>query len=350
MTATWVVSQKGQGDFATITDAVASASASDTILVHPGTYVGPVRFLPDKGGILLKGVGSVETIIVESDTVAVSVSGTVLPVRIENLTLTGSQLFGAISIFQAKAEIVGCVVRDNVGPGNCNGVGGGGRIQQQSNVLIEGCLFENNRSWESPGGLIVWSSRADIRNNVFRNNSSCYGGGLQLYHCEGQGLSVIEGNLFFNNDADYWGGGIFNADSSPEICNNTFVGNGGDGRAAIWVLGGSPNIHHNIIVDSDEAIHCQSLEGYPPSTPVIGDNMCWDITSFPLSNCASPDGLFLANPLFCDAAGGDFGMCADSPAVAGEIVVYGAFAIECADCGEVSVKNKSWGDIKSMFK
>jgi hypothetical protein len=345
--ATWIVDQGGQGDFTTIVDAVASATESDTIWVRPGTYVGWVKFSPNKGGILLKGDGPVESIVVQSDTIAVSISGTTLPVRIENLTLTGSHLYGAIFVFKAKAEIVGCIVRDNVGPGDCNGVGGGGTIQQQSDVLVQGCLFEDNHSWESPGGLIVWSSRAVIRGNVFRNNSSCYGGGLEMYHCEGQGLSVIEGNLFLNNDAESWGGGIFNVDSSPDIRGNTLSGNGGLGRAAIWVLGGSPNIHHNIIVGSNEAIYCQSLADYPASTPLIGENMCWDIANTHLSNCGSIVGLKVADPLFCDAAGGNYGLCADSPAVEDSVAVYGAFPVECDKCLQTPVMTRSWGWIKA---
>lgn len=337
--ATWIVDVSGQGDFTLINDAVDSASASDTILVRPGTYEEWVKFRPGKDGILLRGDGPVEAVIILCDTVVVSVSGIDPAVRIENLTLTGSRLYGALLIFQAKAEIVGCVIRDNVGPGDCLRVGGGGQIHQ-SEVLIEDCLIENNHSWES---------RADIRNNVFRNNSSCYGGGLQFYHCEGYGLSVVDRNLFLNNDADNWGGGLFNVDSSPEIRNNTFVGNGGAGRAAIWVLGGSPDIHHNIIVDSDEAIHCQSLGGYPLSTPVIGDNICWSITSSPLTNCASTLGLRVENPLFCDAASDNFGLCADSPAVEGGVAIYGAFDIECAECGETPVRSTSWGSLKKIF-
>ena len=328
---------------------VCGGPVTDTVLVRPGMYEETVRFFAGKGGILLRGDGPVESIIVASDTVAVSVFGTVLPVRIENLTITGSRLHGGLYFFQAKAEVVGCVIRDNIGPGSCNGVGGGGRIEE-CDVLVEGCLFENNHSWESPGGLIIWSSRADIRNNVFRDNSSCYGGGLQFYHCEGFGLSVIEGNLFLNNYADEWGGGFFNVDSSPECRFNTFSGNGGEVGAAIWVLGGSPNIHNNIIVDSYEAIHCQSNESYPSSTPVFNDNLCWNISRMPLPSCASSAGMFITDPLFCDAVGGGFGLCADSPAVVDDVVGYGAFEVECDACGEVAVKKKSWGEIKSLLK
>jgi hypothetical protein len=250
----------------------------------------------------------------------------------------------------SKVEIVGCVVRDNVGPGSCHGVGGGGQIRLDSDALVENCIFENNDSWESPGGLIVWQSRADIRHNVFRNNHTCYGGGLEMYHCQGHGLSIIEYNLFLNNRASIWGGGIFNVDSSPQIRRNTFVGNGAVGHPGIWVLGGSPRIHNNIIADSDEAIHCQSLSGYPESTPVIGNNICWNIHNTPLSNCASSTKLLLEDPMFCNAAADNFGLCADSPAVVDGVVHFGAFGIDCGACGVTPVQKTSWGELKNFYR
>jgi hypothetical protein len=344
--ATWVVDPSGEGDFTSIQPAVDAASGGDTVQVRPGTYQEWVRFSPDKGGVRVIGDGSVDEIVVEGDTTVVGIWSTDPAVRLENLTLTGSSVFGAMWIQGAKAEIVDCVIRGNVGPGGCHGVGGGGRIINQSDVLIEGCVFEENHSWESPGGLIVWSSRADIRNNVFRNNSSCYGGGLEVYHCEDSGVSVVEGNLFLNNYADIWGGGLFCVDSSPEIRNNTF---GGNSHSAIWVLGGSPNIHHNIIVDSYQAIHCQSYAGYPPSLPVIGDNLCWEIDYEPLSDCPSPAALQAADPLFCDASAGDYHLCANSPAAEDGLAAYGALGVGCGDCELTPVQSKSWGAIKRIF-
>jgi hypothetical protein len=347
--ATWIVDQSGLEDFTSIQEAVDAASMPDTILVRPGTYHERVSFFQDKSGILLKGDGPVADVVIDADTLVVGFWDTDPAVRVENLTLTGSNLHGALWIQGSKVEIVGCVIRDNVGPGSCNGVGGGGKAYFFSDILVEGCVFEGNHSWESPGGFIVWGSRADIRNNIFRNNSSCYGGGLEMYHCEDNGVSVIEGNLFLNNDADTWGGGLFNVDSSPIIRNNTFVGNGGAVRAAIAVLGGAPDIHHNIFVDSDQAIFCQADPKYPPSLPVIGDNICWEITQPGLSNCPSTAALRVANPLFCDAGAGDYTVCDDSPAVVGGEAVYGAFGVGCAACSQTPVKKTTWGALKRLL-
>jgi hypothetical protein len=164
-------------DFTSIQAAVDAASVSDTILVRPGTYYESVKFNQTKSGILLKGDGPVAGVVIDADTLVVGFWSTDPAVRVENLTLTGGDVHGALWVQGAKVELIDCVIRDNVGPGNCNGVGGGGQIIFFSDVLVEGCVFEGNHSWEAPGGLIVWGSRADIRNNIFRNNSSCYGGG-----------------------------------------------------------------------------------------------------------------------------------------------------------------------------
>jgi hypothetical protein len=347
---TWVVDPGGLEDFTSVAAAVDSASAADTILVRPGNYQGTVRITPEKSGLLLKGDGPVENIVLSADTLVVGIWSTDPAARLEGLTISGSNIYGALWIQGAKAEIVGCVVRDNTGPGGCQGVGGGGKAIFFSDILIEDCVFENNTSWEAPGGFIVWNSRADIRNNIFRNNRSCYGGGLEIYHCQDNGPSIIEGNLFLNNEAITWGGGIFNVDSSPVIRNNTFSGNGGSGRAAIWVLGGSPDIHHNIIYDSYQAVRCQAEPGYPASTPIIGDNICWQIGVSPITNCPSTGGLTVEDPLFCDAANGDYHLCANSPGVVGGVATYGAFDVGCGDCGPSPVKKMTWGAMRQLLQ
>jgi len=347
---TWIVDLNGQENFTSIQTAIDSASTPDTILVRPGTYQEQIKFNPDKSGIFLKGDGLAGEVVIEADTMVIGFWNIDPPVRVENFTLTGGNVYGALWIQQSRVEIVSCIVRNNTGPGACVGVGGGGRIILQSDVLVENCLFEDNHSWESPGGLIVWSSRADIRNNTFRNNSACYGGGLEMYHCEGYGVSTIEGNLFLNNGAEVWGGGLLNIDSSPVIRYNTFVGNGGFGRAAVWVIGGQPEISNNIIVDSHQAIYCHSLDGFPPSLPTIGDNLCWQIGKSFLSNCPSTGLLRVEDPFFCDTEGGVFSVCADSPAIEENTVLFGAFGRGCDECSATPIRKTTWGDVKRLLE
>jgi hypothetical protein len=77
--------------------------------------------------------------------------------------------------------------------------------------------------------------------------------------------------------------------------------------------------------------------------------ICWNIDQSSLSICPSAAGLRTEDPLFCEPAGGDFGLCADSPAVEGGEAIYGAFGVACAECSQTPVVNKSWGGIKKLF-
>ncbi len=347
--ATWIVDPSGQGHYTSIQPAIMAASALDTILIRPGTYAEELRITSGQSGVVLMGDGSPADVVVQADTLAIGIWGTDPPVRLANLTVTGAGLFGGVRTQDARAVITNCIIKANNGPGGCKGVGGGMQFVMGSDILVEGCTIEENHSWESPGGMIVWQSRADIRRNVFRNNSSCYGGAIEMYHCEGSGVSVIEENVFVGNTADTWGGGIFNVDSSPVIRRNTFVTNGGSTKPAIWVLGGRPEITHNIFADSRLAVYCYAYSGYPASRPVIGENICWSIADTTLSNCGSSGGLLVVNPLFCDAAAGDFRLCADSPAIVGGEVTFGALGVGCPNCDDVPVKPASWGAVKSRL-
>jgi hypothetical protein len=196
--ATWVVDGSGSGDFTRIQEGVNAAARGDTVLVRSGIYNELVRII-DKGGLCLSGVGPVEDIIISADTMALDIRDTDPPARIQGLTLTGSTWFGALFTMQARVEVVGCI----------------------------------------------------FRGNIFRGNTACYGGGLEIYHCEAEPVSYIENNRFVGNSVSDWGGAIFSVDSSPVIRGNTFYANNAPGNAAIWVLGGFPYIDGNVIAGSD---------------------------------------------------------------------------------------------------
>jgi hypothetical protein len=198
--------------------------------------------------------------------------------------------------------------------------------------------------------VIVWQSHAEIRNNVFVNNQSCYGGGLEIYHCATSGTSVIERNLFLDNQAAVWGGGIFVVDSSPVIHRNTFVGNAGPGNAAVFVLGGTPEITDNIIQDSAYGVLCLTLRPYPDSTPNIGRNLVWRTTGGSVLDCPTTGEIVVLDPYFCDPGAGDYSLCANSPAASGAAAVMGAFEVGCAACERTPVQRASWGSLKTGYR
>jgi hypothetical protein len=349
----WVIDPSGQGDATTIVGAVKLAAAGDSILVRAGEYRENVFITGAKAGLFLRGEGAPGAVTIRADTVAIAIFNTAVPVRIANLTLTSTGSTGSVGTVytqNARAEIRACVLKDHAGPGDCHKVGGGAVFNYGSDVLLEGCRIENNRAWESPGGVLVWQSRADIRDNVFVGNEACYGGGLEIYHCATAGQSVIERNLFLDNRVENWGGGIFVVDSSPAIRRNTFVGNAGPGNAAVWVLGGRPEVSDNIMQDSPYGVMCQTESGFPPSTPVIGRNLVWHASGGAVHGCPATGEIVAIDPHFCAQASADFTLCENSPAVSEGVAVMGAFAIGCAPCDRVPVERSTWGSLKTGYR
>jgi hypothetical protein len=346
--ATWIVDQSGGGDFTAVQNGVDAAAPGDTVLVRSGIYNERVAIYA-KSGLCLLGDGPVEDVVISHDSVAVDVRSTDPPARVEDLTITGASAFGGLVTMEARVEVVGCIFRDNIGPGGCHGVGSAINAMNHSDLMIEDCLIENNTDWEAPGGVIIWQSRADIRRCVFRGNLSCYGGGLEMYHCEGEPVSYIEDNLFVANSASTWGGGIFNVDSSPVIAGNTFYANGGPGKAAIWVLGGTPYIDRNVIVASTYGVYCQWDYQYPESLPVLGANLFWDVEAPKWECSVGPGTILIADPLFCDADGGDFTVCEDSPALSQPGGRLGAFDAGCGPCA-VAATPTTWGTVKALYR
>jgi len=349
----WVVDPSGQGDATTIVGAVKLAAAGDSILVRAGEYRENVFINAAKDGLCLRGEGAPTAVTIAADTVAIAIFNCAVPIRIANLTLTSTGSIGTLGTLYTRAaqvEIRSCIIRDHVGASNCHGVAGGAIFCQNSDVLLESCRIENNRSWESPGGVIVWQSRADIRDNVFVHNQACYGGGLEIYYCETAGTSVIERNLFLDNQAETWGGGIFVVDSSPAIHRNTFVANAGAGNGGVVVLGGSPEISDNIIQGSPYGFLCITQPGDLASTPILGRNLVWSAASGTVSACPATGQIVALDPHFCDADAGDFSLCVNSPAVSEGTAVMGAFEVGCAACDRTPSERSSWGSLKAGYR
>ncbi len=110
-----------------------------------------------------------------------------------------------------------------------------------SNVVVENCVFKIN-SCIYGGGLFIINSGAIIKNNIFRDNDAeVYGGAMFLQNSN----AVIINNSIYRNTCFNYGGAVVLWDPlTTEIQNNIFFNNlsfTGDNRISI-VAGDSFNI------------------------------------------------------------------------------------------------------------
>ncbi|WP_162628116.1 choice-of-anchor Q domain-containing protein [Arcticibacterium luteifluviistationis] len=162
------------------------------------------------------------------------------------------------------------------------------------------------------GGLYNFTSSPFITNTTFVNNNTAFNGGAMFNF--GSSPSITN-SVFANNNADRNGGGIYNEFSSPEITNTTFVNNN-----AVFKGGGiynaqfSPTIANTIFWENTQ------LGGNAVAGADISDNGSATNISYSLTqeNSDFSTGTGIINnedPLFVDAANGDFRLQACSPVI-----------------------------------
>jgi parallel beta-helix repeat protein len=161
------------GDFATLTEAIASARDRDRIVVAEGIWAGPV--LVDKA-ITLEGAGRDKTIIeVEA---AVSTAATFgrqsTGARISGITFrhrgfdAGDDRFSALLIRGAEVTMNDCRVADSAGHGLA--------VMEAGQVAATRCLFENN-GWD---GVAVRGAGSRIEFTRCESNGN-FGHGFDLW-------------------------------------------------------------------------------------------------------------------------------------------------------------------------
>ena len=203
-------------DFAQIQDAIEIAENGDSVIIEEGTYYQQFNFI---GKAIT--VGS-EFLI---DTITSHISKTIID--------------GSFFVNQDTASIVSFISREDTNSVLC-----GLTLQNGSGTYGKG----DGYNWRTGGAIILSSSGATIKNNIFKNNSITKpaltyvtGGGIDCFNLpEDKGL-IIENNKFHENKVEgknSWGGAINCENSSGRVriekniviknsVNGTSQGNGG---------------------------------------------------------------------------------------------------------------------------
>lgn len=222
---------------------------------------------------------------------------------------------------------------------------------------INGFIF----TWDAStgglgGGIAAYTSAGTVKNNRFLDCVAGVGAGIYLQSC----TMAVTNNLFYNNVCGSGGGVVAVSGGAPVISDNSFVGATaplGTEGAAVYATGSDFRMTNNIIYGSKGASSVFCGGG---NTPTIECNLFYanQIGDFggQCPDSTGTSGNILADPLFCNPALQQFGLCADSPALTGACGPIGWVSPfgGCASCQPTSVtatlRQSSWGLVKANYR
>ena len=295
-------------DYPTIQSAADAASPNDSVIVLPGVYGKPEGSLSqpvvtiDKALTLVSLDGAGNTVIdgVTSDPDSASLG---IEVNAMLVTVSGFTCRNCYVGISASGFLITTFLneyRSNHYGLLISGVG----------VHVERSTFEANAV-----GLACFSAGASgrIDHNVFVEN------GVGLTFLGGGELFVLQNTICFSEST-----GIVAGFSSPIIQNNIVYASGVNGLSVrdlfpVW------NFFCNDVYGSGS----MDYEGVNDQTGINGN--------------------ISIDPVFCDEANFDFGLCLDSPLTLQTCGFLGAYGVTCGYC-RTPIKRTTWGALKAIYR
>jgi hypothetical protein len=334
---TWYIKPDGTGDAPTIQAGVDSSAVWDTVLVVAGTYHDCTHVDPDgwpnsvlitKPVVLRSEAGPHQT------TIDAQGDGRVLwcywiPSIIEGFTMTGgtATLGGGVHLIATRTKVRDCVFQANQAT-----YGGGLYIDNCSpdTVQIAECSFTNN-SATAAGGLGAFCGALAVRSCLIIHNTSSSPGYGAFHVFTGIGSVTVTESIISNN---YCHGLTVDGHHDPtiELDGVTVAGNT-DPQMCLWDA--IPHFTRVLCVGQFicSTEYLGSSYTYCDFFRSEGSSWCFGTWYTPNLN---------QNPLFCDAAAGDYSLAANSPCLPENNqwgVLVGALG---EGCGPIARLQETW--------
>jgi predicted outer membrane repeat protein len=243
--------------------------------------------------------------------------------RLENCTISGhlNADLGGGAYFGGASTMSNVVIEGGTIAGNTAKSAGGGLYHTGGTLHLTDTIVENNSKTLTAtfmyggGAQIAGGAAATIDGLIFRGNQAQNGGGLALAECAS---ATVSGSVFSGNYAKYSGGALLmETCSSGTISGNTAYGNSGSssGGSGFYISDCSPAITRNISAFNLGGAGSANGIAVESGTPTLSCNDVYGNQNAAWSGITDPtgtDGNIAVDPLFCDAAGGNFGLQAAS--------------------------------------
>ncbi|MFZ5571622.1 MAG: right-handed parallel beta-helix repeat-containing protein [Thermodesulfobacteriota bacterium] len=251
---------------------------------------------PDAGGLMTYQLGNGSTVSIESNTFTANAAG----------------LGGGGCFIRMNADSCTVTARDNTFSSNRTSIGSGAGILVYINagtLAYSGNVHTGNNAAEDGGGawLSLFSGNATVSGNTFASNQCAQnGGGLSIFTDTGQ--FTISRNLFYGNTAENAGAGLSGATSSGTVAivNNTTYNNAASGDGGGLYLYMDQALARismsNNILWSDTPNELGYSFGSGSGTLAMTYSAVMNGSAEPWFGL----GCIASDPLFVNAAGGDF--------------------------------------------
>ena len=127
---------------------------------------------------------------------------------------TGNYASGGGGLYnQSNPTLVKCTFTEN------SAITGGGMNDNGGNPMLTNCTFRGNSAWAGGGiwlmGTCCPVGVQTVTNCIFSGNSATYGGAVHSSYDD----LILANCIFTENSAECYGGGMYNASSSPTVTN-----------------------------------------------------------------------------------------------------------------------------------